>query len=100
MSEAPFTSEVCSVPGSRADLQVFNFKKLLKENMKCPVVAHSLPHCAKPQWDALPSPNLCALKGDSGHSYCPHGSKAAPMFVFFAFNMGFTGCFLLMPSSF
>lgn len=30
MSEASFTSEVYSVPGSRAELQVFNFKKLLK----------------------------------------------------------------------
>lgn len=99
MSEAPFTSEVYSVPGGRAELQVFNFKKLLKENTKCPVVAHPLPHCAKPQWDVLPSPDQCALKGDSGHSYCPHGRRAAPMFVVFAFKMGFTGCFLLTSSS-
>lgn len=48
MSEAPVTSEVCSVPGSRTELQVLNFKKLLKENMKLQEVA-ALPHCAKTQ---------------------------------------------------
>lgn len=41
MSEAPFTSEVGSVLGSRAEL--LSFKKLLKENMKCPLVAHPFP---------------------------------------------------------
>lgn len=83
MSEAPFISEVHSVPGSRAVLQVFNFKKLLKKSTKQPVIAHPLPHCAKPQWDTLPRPDLCALKGDSGHPYCSHGRRAAPMFCGF-----------------
>lgn len=61
-TEVPFTSEVYPVSGSRAGLQEYKFK-LLKQNTKLPVFVHPLPHCAKPQWDALPSPESCSLQG-------------------------------------
>lgn len=73
-AEVPSTSEVYPVPGSRG----YNIKKLLKENTEPPVVPHPPPHCAKPQWAALPSPGPCSLQGDSGHPYGHHGRKAVP----------------------
>lgn len=76
-----------------AELQGHGLKQLLKENTKPPVVAHHLPHYAKLQWDALPSPDPCVLQGDSGHPYGRHGRKAVPVFCGFCLQHRFQSTF-------